>query len=279
MKALRFLVIGLVFTGLLTSCKEETDPTPFELASASTGGVMYDKFWSVESGFDQLDPNVALFAAKSDFFRCKQCHAWDLKGDAASYINRGANANRPRVSGLDLFTLAKSASADELFEDIKKTSGRRDIGFDLTTYDPITNSTEGDKMPNYSQILTDDQIWDLVKFLKEGAIDVTQLYDYTTTGSYPTGTYTPTNFGKDGNATSGKSFYTSQCQGCHGADGTTISLGGKTVGKFLRTSPHEVQHKVQYGQLGSTMTGQFNMTVSQMKDLYKALANTTDFPD
>lgn len=69
-------------------------------------------------------------------------------------------------------------------------------------------------MPNYSQVLTDTQIWDLVKFLKEGAIDVTQLYDYTTSGSYPTGTITYSNIGKDGNATNGKTFFATECAGC-----------------------------------------------------------------
>jgi len=31
--------------------------------------------------------------------------------------------------------------------------------------------------------------------------------------------------------------------------------------------------------LGSSMKGEFDITTAQMKDLYKALANVTDFPN
>lgn len=49
------------------------------------------------------------------------------------------------------------------------------------TYDPNTNATIGEQMPDHSEILTDAKIWDLVKFIKEGFLDVTQLYDATYT--------------------------------------------------------------------------------------------------
>ena len=45
----------------------------------------------------------------------------------------------------------------------------------LATYDPATNAVEGDKMPDLSTLLTDAQIWDLVKFIKEGAFDVSNF--------------------------------------------------------------------------------------------------------
>ena len=40
---------------------------------------------------------------------------------------------------------------------------------------------------------------------------------------------------------------------------------------------YELRHKIHYGQLGSTMGGKFNITLSEMKDLYKAMANTTTY--
>jgi len=270
----------IIFT---SGCKKDEDPDPYQVAydaaSSTKGGIMYNNFWSTEAEFDQSNSHLATFNAKADFFRCKQCHGWDLLGTSGSYIGRAANANRPAVAGLNLFQDVQSKTYKELFDAMKKTTDRRDVSYDLTTYDPATNATVGNQMPNLTQFLTDAQIWDIVKFLKEGAFDVSQLYNATYTGTYPTGTVAFSNIGLDGDAASGNTYFASKCAGCHGDDGTDIDLGGKTVGKFLRTSPHEVQHKVKYGQLGSTMTGKFDITVAEMKNLYKALADTVAYPN
>jgi len=133
-------------------------------------------------------------------------------------------------------------------------------------------------MPNYSQLLTDAEIWDLVKFLKNEVLDVTQLYDATYTGSYPSGQSTFSNIGKDGNAVNGKAYYDTRCSGCHGKAGKFIYMESMTLGKFLRSKPHESQHKVKFGQLGSSMSA-FKTTLAEMKDLYKAVADTIAFPD
>ena len=277
------LLFLLLVTFLLIGCNKEnpSEPTssPYDNASFSKGGIMYDKFWATESGFDQTNANLATFKAHSDFFRCKACHGWDLLGNTGSYIGRGAKTTRPAVAGLNLYQIAKSKTAQELFDAMKKSTGRRDVSYDLTQYDPTSNNTTGDQMPNFSQILTDAQIWDIVKFLKEGVFDVSQLYDATYTGTYPTGSAKYSNIGKDGNGTNGKSYFTQKCSSCHGADGRTITLEGMTAGKFIRSKPNEVQHKVKYGQLGSAMPGDFNMSLSQMKDLYKAVTDTLTFPN
>lgn len=284
MKTLKLLSAIFIFAITFTSCTfddETIDPAveAFNKADQVNGGIMYDKFWAVESDFDQANPVKATINAKADFFRCKQCHGWDGLGNAGSYINRNANANRPNIAAGNIYALGQSKTGQELFDALKKSTGRRDISFDLTTYNPTTNKTEGDKMPNLNQLLTDEQIWDLVKFMKEGMMDVTQLYDATYTGTYPTGSMVITNVGKDGDPVKGKSYYNSNCASCHGAKGTTFKIENMTVGQFTRKKANEVQHKVHYGQLGSTMGGEFDITVSQMKDLYKALANETDFPN
>ncbi len=99
--------------------------------------------------------------------------------------------------------------------------------------------------------MTDEQVWDLVKFLKEEAIDTDELYDFATTGTYPTGTWTPSNVGKNGDAASGNAIYTSvRCDFCHGARGNSIIVDGKySVGSFIRKKPNEGQHKIKFGQV------------------------------
>ncbi|MFA6402762.1 MAG: c-type cytochrome [Salinivirgaceae bacterium] len=282
-----FLAVALVSASVFTSCSDDPEPEPvpdpnqvaYDSASISKGGIMYDKFWSTESGFDQNNSNLATLNAKSDFFRCKQCHAWDGLGSNGSYINRAPKTTRPNISAINLYSLAQTKTSKELFDAMKATAGRRDIAYDLSTYDPATNSTEGDKMPNLGQLLTDAQIWDIVKFMKEGMFDVSKLYDATYTGAYPTGKAVFANVGLDGNAANGNTYYTANCKACHGTNGTQIALETLTLGKFVRTKPNEVQHKIHYGQLGSAMVGEFDITLAQMKDLYKACADTVNFPN
>ncbi len=281
--ATAILMIGLLFQ----NCAHDVDPSTltdpsvatYAAASAATGGLMYDTFYSERAGFDQSNPNLATMSAKGDFFRCKQCHGWDGLGNKGAYISRAPKTSRPRVSEINLYQIAQTKTPKELFDALKNGSNRRSISFDLSTYNPTSNSTEGDKMPNLSELLTDTQIWDLVKFLKEGMFDVSELYTATTTGVYPNGTWTVSNLGKEGNAPNGFAYYTNNCATCHGAYGSTLIVENMTIGEFARNKANEVQHKAHYGVIGSTPTmGGFNFTLSQMKDLYKAFADVSKFP-
>ncbi len=273
------------FLALAISCSDNTtdtptDPQDYINADGINGGILFDKFWSVEGGYDQNSPNKAQFDKYSDFFRCKQCHGWDLMGRNGSYNSRSPKTNRPNVSGINYWTKARNMGAQELFDLLKNGSGkaRRPLSTDLSTYDPAKDPTIGDQMPNVKEFLTDKQIWDIVKFIKVEALDVTKLYDATYTGTYPTGKATYTNIGKDGDAAKGLEFYNTYCKACHGADGKTFLMENMSTGKFTRSKPYEVQHKVKFGQLGSAMK-KTPVTLQQMKDLYKALADTTKFPD
>lgn len=133
-------------------------------------------------------------------------------------------------------------------------------------------------MPDYAAIMSDAQIWDIVRFLKEGAFDVTLLYDFTVTGVYPTGSITFSNLGKDGSASDGATIYAGKCEYCHGSNGKALSLeGGVSLGAFLRGKPNEAQHKIRYGQLGSAM-GPTVLTLAEMKSLYRYIADSTAMP-
>jgi len=274
----------LIFASCKDKTTEPTEPTQFSQADGIRGGILYDNFFSTEAKFSKAgDANlVSKLNQYSDFFRCKQCHGWDLLGNTGAYINRGPKTNRPNVSSVNLLSIAKTKTAQELFDAMKKTAGRRDISYDLSTYNPTTNATVGDQMPNYTQLLTDAEIWDIVKFLKNEVVDVNNLFSFTTTGSYPTGTITFSNIGKDGNAANGKTYYTQKCALCHGADGKLIpnldKTTGMTLGKFMRTKPHEAQHKIKFGQLGTAMTAS-KSTLQELKDLYKAVTDTVTYPN
>ncbi len=262
---------------------DTTDPVEFTNADGIKGGALYDKFYDTPD-FDKNTDDAAQIMAFGDFFRCKQCHAWDHLGNMASYIDRAPKTTRPNVTAINLAEHAMDESAQELFDAIKTgNGGRRSVSADLSTYDPAdpTTTAVGDQMPNFGEILTDAQIWDLVKYLKEDFLDTTQLYDIDITGTYPDGTRTFSNIGKDGDPVNGDALYAAKCAGCHGADGLLILFdnGELSIGSFARTKPYELSHKSKFGQPGSAMGPQGINTIEDMKDLFAALVDSTNFPD
>ena len=89
---------------------------------------------------------------------------------------------------------------------------------------------------------------------------------------------TYSNLGKDGTEAAGKTVYTAKCTGCHGATGKTVTMEGLSLGAFVRAKPNEAWFKIKFGQ-GTVMAPGLVTATADLKNLYKALANTTDFPD
>ena len=271
----------------LTDMDKYPDTPP---SDGINGGRMYSKFWATETGFTLENSNLQsqteldAITSRSNFFRCKQCHGWDRLGREGGYSNRAPKTSRPNVADLDLVALSATATIQELIDAIKTGSApRRDISTDLTGFDPAGDTTLGDQMPDYSQILTDDQILQLATYLKEEAIDTTLLYDITLdNGVYPARGRTFSNIGLDGDVVNGDALFAANCASCHGADGTAFLVDGGdfTVGAHLRSKPYEDQHKVKFGHLGSSMGAIFATSpLSDIKDLYKALTSMDNYPD
>ena len=80
-------------------------------------------------------------------------------GSRGAYISRSPTETRPNISPLDLYQLAQTKTEQELFDAIKRPANRRNTSFNLATYVPVTTSAEDDKMPDYSQLFTDSQIF------------------------------------------------------------------------------------------------------------------------
>jgi mono/diheme cytochrome c family protein len=287
-----FLFCGVLITAL-NSCSEDDvstgDQEAYDTADGLNGGRMYDKFWADETDYTgPVDESVSqsTIGDYGDFYRCKGCHGWDQLGNSASYIDRGPKTSRPSVASNNVHQFVVASDIRTIFDAIKNIGGR--------AVDPSVTSDgtdgSGDGHPDFSKILRDEQIWDLVKFLKERALDVTQLYDIQTSGSYPTGDREFTNVGAGGDVPAGVSFYDSNCAGCHGANGRDDGNGnvisyneeiGKSMGEFVREKPYELQHKAVYGNLGSTpaMSGVANATLEDIKNMFAALADTEAYPD
>jgi mono/diheme cytochrome c family protein len=273
------LVIILLSLSCQNNSGNNNNEEEFLAADGYRGGKLYDEFWAEETGY--TSPDNTIFDAKPDFFRCVQCHGWDLLGQGGGYARYFPSATRPNVVNLNLYAVAQAYANDQLFKAIQTGNNpalRRSKTTDLSMYDPKTNNVTGDQMPNYSDVLTDKDIWDIVRFLKTEAVDVHQLYDFTVDGSYPNATVTFSNIGKDGNATQGNTIYANECSSneCHGADGTE-NAGMATVGDFHRVMPYKDAYIIKFGVLGTGM-GEEVLTLQQLKDLFKALADSTMYP-
>lgn len=290
----------IIFMGIAVctyyGCSDENDSgldldqIAYDDADVVNGGRMYDKFWADETNYNSpSDPSVVQADIENfgNFYRCKQCHGWDQKGSLGAYIDRGPKTGRPDVSTVQLVGKSNTPIRT-LFDQIKHTGGAAVEA--SRTADGTNSSLGGNDMPDYGEILTDAQIWDLVKFLREGAFDTDQLYTINTTGTYPGGSRDFTNIGDDGDATIGAAFYAQNCASCHGDNGRDNSQGnpkpinvniGRSMGEFAREKPYELQHKARFGNLGSNpqMLGIPNATFDDIKNMLKALGDPANYPD
>ena len=252
---------------------EEVIPAAYTSADPYLGGAAYAKWYiSDAGGSDNLSVTVG-----SDFYRCKACHAWDGAGNAASYSDRtgqsSGKSSRPDVSSVNLRNTIATSTVTELYDLIEHSWGR-----------PLDAASN--EMPNYKPYLTTGQIWNLVKFMKEEWVDPVELYDLAVTGppisdadTKPTLAFS--NIGKNGSASNGNALMSTHCFSCHGSNGKLIDdVDGKTgIGQFTRQKPHEAWFKVKFGNGGSMKPGQLVNSTSDLKDVYKALTNTTTYPE
>ena len=210
-----------------------TDQENYDAADGIRGARLYDHVLNEKL----VDGDV--MTSMPNFFRCKSCHGWDLKGRDGVLINKHSSDTYPVVADVDLIG------------DVRPNDGIREI------YDAIANAGGRDPnsgtydatMPDYSTMLTSVDIWDLVKFIKETGHQTDDFYTLTTTGTYPDGTKEFSDIGKNGDAAAGLATYNAKCSSCHGSDGSKINIycQGEWLGNMFRESPHEIQHKAIWG--------------------------------
>ncbi|MFQ5805666.1 MAG: c-type cytochrome [Phycisphaerae bacterium] len=203
------------------------EPPEFTNADGVRGGLLYDKWWTVANVAEPTSDHP-LWATRPDTesntrtgsttWRCKECHGWDYKGVDGAYAT---GSHRTGFSGI----FGTTKTAQETFDLIKTAHGFGSAG------------------------LSDTDIWDLAKFVKEGQID--------------TGTVIAANGNFIGSETNGQTLYdngvgsNTSCATCHGADGATINFktppDEEFLGDLARENPWETLHKIRFGQPGTAM--------------------------
>jgi len=228
--------MGFGLLGFVAGCPvagtgdgDGSPPTAFTNADAARGGALYDEWWEV-AGVTAAEPTEdhPLWASRpdtesntrtgADTWRCKECHGWDYKGVDGAY---SSGSHRTGIAGIFSTTL----SAQETFDLIKTDHGYGQAG------------------------LSDEDTWDLAKFVLEGQIDTDEIID--AGGLF------------NGDAGTGQTLYDDgigtniACAVCHGPDGLTPPPGHPEFeeypGLHSNENPWEFQHKVRFGQPGSTM--------------------------
>lgn len=249
--------------------------------------------------------------ANLNYYSCISCHPSDGMARTEIGNNKKTALTQPEIATNNLRDV-RSWEITTLFNAIKNVGGR---AIDPTkTANGLDLTLGGQTHPDFSKILTEDKIWDLVKYLKEGAIynEGNDMYTVNTVGTYAVPQTVPapyalfSNLGSDGDEAAGVAYYTAKCTVCHGVDGhgTTnaqgpiLALGQVNgtgaanatnpataakkygLGPFMRYRTPDGMLKIVAGQFGTTpWMGATPITRTEMKNLLKAFSNTARFPD
>ena len=202
----------------------ETPQEPKASASSITsGGLLYDKWWKAAESADEPSGDNALWTIQStntrtggDTWRCKECHGWDYKGKGGAY---SSGSHYTGFSGVYSAHLTNNKAH------IRET---------------LTGGT--DYRHDFSSVLSDNELDNLVDFLSEGLVNLTMYIDYATKKVV------------DADLDNGKKLYDDNCTACHGTDGKAIDFGdGEGVGALANGNPWEILHKIRFGQPGTSM--------------------------
>jgi mono/diheme cytochrome c family protein len=220
----------------LSAYSQTLSPVLWTTTSASQGGQLYDKYWTITGSVEHTGENILYptNGAKTggDTWRCKECHGWDYIGKEGRY-NSGSHYTG--IAGLYPLTRTKW----QAFVDIKDKHG----------YD--------------SGEMGDAFIWDLVAFLDAGMYDINFILntDGTFSGDAVAGQTLYENGIGGGTA----------CATCHGTDGLTEVVADFTAfpGFLSNDNPQEFAHKVFFGHPGTLMvkTYDFGATLQNVSDL------------
>jgi mono/diheme cytochrome c family protein len=218
----RFLA-GAICALAVSGCGS-SDPVGYQRADAVRGGQLFDIWWLVRGVADTTAPtqtNPAYATTRgtrtgSATWRCRECHGVDYRGKDGIYASGTHSTGAPGL--LD----AAQDKPEEVFS-------------------VVHDGVAGTAMVAQSAHLSDTDIWDLVKFIREGVVDLTPYIDATTSKS-------------TGDAAAGKSLYDAECARCHGPDGKALNFRTAAMPEYVGTvaasDPWGLQHRVRFSVVG-----------------------------
>ena len=213
-------------------------PTAFDLADPLRGGRLFDRWYAVygvEAPEDELPAT-----------RCVACHGWDYLGrggasgpDGAAPAD-GEGGDRAGGVPVDVDLALDPLEPDALFDHLAAGGVAQIVA---TDDGPVEV-----EMPAYGALLTDDDLWDLVRFVAE-LVPATAALGLS-----------PDDPAVQGDVDRGRDLYQGSCVGCHGADGAAFPTGcrpagdglwlAETPGLVATVDPWRLAHKLRVGQPG-----------------------------
>lgn len=215
-------------------------------ASVPRGAQLYEAWWTVVGTLPPSTRSPSYPTAGTQTgaatWRCAECHGWDYKGATGQY---GSGAHYTGIAGV---LSSASVAPATLFASIDGAG---------TSHD-------------FSSFLAADDVWDLVAFVRSGALDPSPWISSAGVAL--------------GDASAGSALYAARCASCHGADGSTLDLGGGDgVGERADAEPWRVLHKIRWGAAGTAMPSmqEAGLSLTQQSALLaycQSLAGTTPPP-
>ncbi|MEE9385157.1 MAG: c-type cytochrome [Nannocystaceae bacterium] len=247
---------ALIVASLLLSgahCASESSDADYlvEQADAYRGGILWDRWWQVDGVLEPLEPGstgdaedrpplpsevssilvdsplyvqnpVANQRRGPDTWRCAECHGWDYRGKHGEYAAGTHQTGFGGVWG------ARSASAEQLFDAVGHGG-------------QIEHGATGHA---FAKVLSERDIADLVKFLREGLVPRSDFVQAQGTAR--------------GDVERGLTRFSESCVSCHGEDGKKLNLAeDQTQARYLSDvaldEPGRFIHKARFGQPNNSM--------------------------
>jgi thiosulfate dehydrogenase len=221
---MKFFVLAMVLISSLIlvfgeNQKSNAEGLGYKQANIKNGALLYDNWPEIKKAdikdTHPLYPAASKKSGKSTW-RCKECHGWDYIGKDGRY-SKGSH-----YTGISGVYGERTEDPKELFNEL----------------------SDKDEKHDFSEYLSHGEIWDLVKFIREGQIDIRTVLD---------------EHGKaKGDSANGKALYNTNCAACHGDEGNEIDFkykkeGLQGVGWLANDNPQETIHKIRWGHPGSDM--------------------------
>jgi thiosulfate dehydrogenase len=169
-------------------------------------------------------------------WRCAECHGWDYRGVD------GVNAKGSHFTGVQGLLVAQPDAPQEIFE-------------------VVQNGSEAQGMTAFGaeQSFSDEDLWDIAKFVKEGIVDLSGKVDLVTLKPIA------------GDVARGKELYEKglpgsspfqTCAYCHGIDGRRINThtapqAPEYLGNVV-SDPFQFTHHVRFGYSGGVLMPAFH---------------------